>query len=68
MASGSAPQKKRKDKQNLKYEFTQLQYKLSSHFGTKVHLKCDDHSRGEIKIPFASEDDLNRILELLSFA
>jgi ParB family chromosome partitioning protein len=68
LANGAAPQKKRKDKQNLKYEFTQLQYKLSSHFGTKVNLKCDDQSRGEIKIPFASEDDLNRILELLSFA
>jgi len=68
LANGVPPVKLRKDKQNLKYEFTQLQYKLSSHFGTKVHLKCDEQSRGEIKIPFTSEEDLNRILELLSFA
>ncbi len=68
LANGAALPKNRKDKPNLKYEFTQLQYKLSSHFGTKVHLKCDEQSRGEIKIPFTSEEDLNRILELLSFA
>ncbi len=68
LANGAALPKNRKDKPGLKYEFTQLQYKLSSHFGTKVHLKCDEQSRGEIKIPFTSEEDLNRILELLSFA
>jgi ParB family chromosome partitioning protein len=68
LTNGSPLPKNRKDKPNLKYEFTQLQYKLSSHFGTKVHLKCDEQSRGEIKIPFTSEEDLNRILELLSFA
>ena len=68
LTNGVALPKNRKDKPNLKYEFTQLQYKLSSHFGTKVHLKCDEQSRGEIKIPFTSEEDLNRILELLSFA
>ncbi len=68
LTNGAPLPKNRKDKPNLKYEFTQLQYKLSSHFGTKVHLKCDEQSRGEIKIPFTSEEDLNRILELLSFA
>ena len=47
-------------------EYKQLQYKLSSHFGTKVNVKTDEHNRGEIKIPFVSTDDLNRILELLN--
>ena len=47
-------------------EFKQLQYKLSSHFGTKVNVKTDEHDRGEIKIPFVSTEDLNRILELLN--
>ena len=47
-------------------EFKQLQYKLSSHFGTKVHVRTDEKDRGEIKIPFVSTEDLNRILELLN--
>lgn len=47
-------------------EYKQLQYKLSSHFGTKVNVKTDEQDRGEIKIPFVSTEDLNRILELLN--
>jgi ParB family transcriptional regulator, chromosome partitioning protein len=61
-----AGQKKKKERKPLKMEFTQLQYKLSSHLSTKVTLKSNDKSQGEIRIPFASEDDLNRILELLN--
>ncbi len=68
LANNDAVPNKRKDKHSMKYEFTQLQYKLSSHFGTKVNLKCDEGNKGEIKIPFTSEEDLNRILELLNFA
>jgi ParB family transcriptional regulator, chromosome partitioning protein len=47
-------------------EIKQLQFKLSSHFGTKVSVKSEDAEKGEIKIPFTSVDDLNRILELLN--
>jgi ParB family transcriptional regulator, chromosome partitioning protein len=50
-----------------KYEINQLQSKLSSHFGTKISLKSDEKNKGEIKIPFYSKDDLNRILEILNF-
>lgn len=48
-----------------KYEITKIQQKLASHFGTKVALKTDEKDKGEIKIPFHSTDDLNRILEIL---
>ncbi|NOT73722.1 MAG: ParB/RepB/Spo0J family partition protein [Cyclobacteriaceae bacterium] len=44
-------------------EITQLQGKLSSHFGTKVSVKSDGR-KGEIKIPFLSVEDLNRILDI----
>jgi ParB family chromosome partitioning protein len=47
-------------------EYKQLQYKLSSHFGTKVNVKTNEKDQGEIKIPFVSTEDLNRILELLN--
>lgn len=45
-------------------EINQLQGRLSSHFGTKVTVKSDG-KKGEIKIPFLSIQDLNRILDLL---
>lgn len=48
-----------------KYEMNKIQQRLASHFGTKVALKADQKNRGEIKIPFNSASDLNRILEIL---
>jgi ParB family chromosome partitioning protein len=45
-------------------EVTQIQSKLSSHFGTRVVVKSDG-KKGEIKIPFLSVEDLNRILDIL---
>lgn len=45
-------------------EITQLQSRLSSHFGTRVAIKSDGR-KGEIKIPFLSVEDLNRILDIL---
>ena len=48
-----------------KYEVQQIEQKLSSHFGTRVHLRADGQFRGEIKIPFVSTEDLNRILEII---
>ena len=47
------------------YELIRLQDQLSSHFGTKIKIKSDQGNRGEIKIPFVSTEDLNRILEIL---
>ncbi|MGN6647827.1 MAG: ParB/RepB/Spo0J family partition protein [Cytophaga sp.] len=48
-------------------EITSLQNKLTSHFGTKIQVKSDKQFKGEIKIPFVSAEDLNRILEILNF-
>lgn len=50
---------------NVDPEIRNLQTKLSSHFGTKISLKSNEKNKGEIKIPFTSTEDLNRILELL---
>ena len=46
-------------------EMKEVQSKLSSHFGTKINVKANSHNKGEIKIPFNSTEDLNRILEIL---
>lgn len=48
-----------------KYEMNKIQQRLATHFGTKVGIKTDAKNKGEIKIPFSSASDLNRILEIL---
>jgi ParB family transcriptional regulator, chromosome partitioning protein len=50
--------------QQVAREISQLQSKLSSHFSTRVYIKSDG-KKGEIKIPFLSVEDLNRILDIL---
>lgn len=61
----SSGSEKKGNSQHRTYEVQQVQQKLSSHFGTRVGLKLDSQSRGEIKIPFVSTEDLNRILEII---
>jgi ParB family chromosome partitioning protein len=48
-------------------EISQLQSRLSSHFGTRVVVRSDG-SKGEIKIPFLSVEDLNRLLDILKLS
>lgn len=69
-ALNDGPEEKVTDKQQgldpvKKYEMGKIQQRLASHFGSKVQLKSDGKDKGEIKIPFRSTDDLNRILEIL---
>jgi ParB family chromosome partitioning protein len=56
-----------KEKKSQNSDITLLQGKLSSHFGTKVNVSHDSPSgKGEIKIPYVSTEDLNRILDILN--
>jgi ParB family chromosome partitioning protein len=66
LTSGESKEKDKTSKVEMPYEAKQVQSKLSSHFGTKVGMKIDKNNKGEIKIPFLSKDDLNRILDILS--
>ncbi|MDN5214060.1 ParB/RepB/Spo0J family partition protein [Fulvivirgaceae bacterium BMA12] len=54
-----------KTSNELSYEMKEVRTRLSSHFGTKVELIAKDKNRGEIKIPYVSVEDLNRILEII---
>lgn len=49
----------------LSEEYTLLQNHLCSFFGTKVQLLCSNKGKGKISIPFNSEADLERIMEIL---
>jgi ParB family chromosome partitioning protein len=44
-----------------------VQQKLSSQFGTQIKINSDDKGKGKIEIPFFSEDDLNRLLDLMGY-
>ncbi len=63
--SGVATQKEARATPGQDPALYTLQTKLSSHFGTKVVLTADSKNKGMIKIPFASAQDLNRLLEIL---
>lgn len=62
--AGKPVKEEKKQTENGGREIANLQTKLASHFGTRVQVKSDG-SKGEIKIPFVSVEDLNRILEIL---
>jgi len=49
------------------FEYQKLQKDLASRFATKVKLKVGENGKGAIEIPFVSNDDLSRILELLDW-
>ena len=49
----------------LSEEYSLLQNHLSNFFGSKVQLSCNAKGKGKISIPFDSETDLERIMEIL---
>ena len=46
-------------------QIEKVQRRLSSYFGTMVKIKSKNNAKGEISIPFASVNELNRILDLI---
>lgn len=55
-------------KPGLNFQFQKIEDDLASRFSTRVKLKLQTKKgTGAIEIPFSSEDDLNRILELLDW-
>jgi ParB family transcriptional regulator, chromosome partitioning protein len=48
-------------------ELKGVESRLSSQFGTKILVKANNEGKGEIKIPFVSVEELNRILEILNY-
>lgn len=49
----------------LSEEYSMLQNHLCTFFGTKVQLYCTNKGKGKISIPFNSDADLERIMEIL---
>lgn len=51
----------------ISFQYQKIQDDLSSKFATKIKMKVGTNGKGSIEIPFLSDDDLNRILELLDW-
>ncbi len=64
LSKKQTPEPPKTDANGVTKEINNLQSRLSSHFGTKVSVKSDG-KRGDIRIPFLSIEDLNRILDIL---
>lgn len=54
-----------KAKANLSKEFDDLKKRLSDFFDTKVQMTCSPTGKGKISIPFANEEDLEHIMNIL---
>jgi ParB family transcriptional regulator, chromosome partitioning protein len=63
----ATPPKEGKKPETLSFQVQKIQDDLASKFGTRVKLKINDGGKGAIEIPFLSEDDLGRILEMLDW-
>jgi ParB-like partition proteins len=59
---GEAVLSKRKPRKKTPNEFRDLQSHLSKFFGTKVSFSRNEKGMGKISIPFANEQEMNRIL------
>ncbi|MCR8559357.1 ParB/RepB/Spo0J family partition protein [Mucilaginibacter sp. BJC16-A38] len=63
-----APIKKEgKQPEPISFQVQKIQDDLASKFSTRVKLKIGGHGRGTIEIPFLSESDLTRILEIMEW-
>jgi len=51
----------------MSFQYMKIQDDLASKFSTNVKLKLNEKGRGSIEIGFMSDDDLNRILEMLDW-
>ena len=49
----------------ISFQYRKIQDDLASKFSTNVKLKLNEQGKGSIEIGFMSDDDLNRILEML---
>jgi ParB family chromosome partitioning protein len=62
-----APVKKESKQPAVSFQIQKIQDDLASKFSARVKLKMGGQGKGTIEIPFLSENDLSRILEMLDW-
>ncbi len=63
----SQVKKEGKQPEPISFQLQKIQDDLASKFSTRVKLKVNSQGNGTIEIPFLSDDDLSRILEMLDW-
>jgi ParB family chromosome partitioning protein len=63
-SSSSIENKPKKAKKKTPEEYQLLKNHLSDFLGIKVSFTCDDKGKGKITIPFSSEQELERIVQI----
>jgi len=63
----SKVKKEGKQPEPISFQVQKIQDDLASKFSSNVKLKMNTKGNGSIEIPFLSEEDLNRILEMLDW-
>jgi ParB family chromosome partitioning protein len=63
----SKAKKEGKQPEPMSFQVQKIQDDLASKFSSRVRLKINAQGNGSIEIPFLSEEDLNRILEMLDW-
>lgn len=56
---------KAKEKATVPAAYDAMRGRMESTFGTKVQLSCNASGKGKISIPFASQEELERIMSLI---
>jgi len=56
-----------KGSEPVSFQVQKIQDDLASKFSARVKLKVDSRGKGSIEIPFLSQDDLGRILEIMEW-
>ena len=64
-AGRKKPEKKKKDEPDLSIYFREYEDKMKEILGTKVHINRRDKNKGRIEIDYYSQNELERIMELL---
>ncbi len=65
LEKGSKENKKKEKNEALELVFRELENRLKSVMGTKVNINRKDRSKGRIEIEYYSEEELERIVELI---
>lgn len=58
-------ERQRPHKPQVSHDYTELRLRLSECFRTKVQFTCSDRGKGKITIPFANEEEMERIVSIL---
>jgi ParB family chromosome partitioning protein len=65
LKNGESIQTVKKPDSQLSLEYSILRDRLSDLFKVKVQMTCSSHGKGKISIPFANEDELEHVMNII---